>query len=165
LAHSHLPIQHLMKQMENFNSESMNLNCRPLWLNSFVDEVADIFNPYEEVGRVGFDCQFTEECWEVGLFLGSTEIVGGERDGQFIAASFQFDLLQLLDRFESVNRFHFNFLEQIEAQSTCDPASAYITIEGHLADLELVRLNVYATPPEEAGPGFRKSHDGKIDTV
>lgn len=165
MAHSHLPIQHLMKQMENFNSESMNLNCRPLWLNSFVDEVADIFNPYEEVGRVGFDCQFTEECWEVGLFLGSTEIVGGERDGQFIAASFQFDLLQLLDRFESVNRFHFNFLEQIEAQSTCDPASAYITIEGHLADLELVRLNVYATPPEEAGPGFRKSRDGKIDTV
>lgn len=165
MAHSHLPIQHLMKQMENFSSETMNLNCRPLWLNSFVDEVADIFNPLDEVGRVGFDCQFTEECWEVGLFLGSTEIVGGERDGQFIAASFQFDLLQLLDRFESVNRFHFNFTEQSLMESTSDPSAAYITIEGHLADLELVRLNVHATPPDEAGPGFRKTHDGKIDTV
>lgn len=154
-----------MKQMEHFSSEQMNLNCRPTWLNSFVDEVADIFNPLEEVGRVGFNCQFTEEYWEVGLFLGSTEIVGGQRDGQFVAASFQFDLLQLLDRFESVNRFHFNYLEQPEAAVANDSASAYITIEGHLADLELVRLNVYATPPTEAGPGFRKSHNGKLDTV
>ncbi|MCA9015585.1 MAG: hypothetical protein KDA77_09675, partial [Planctomycetaceae bacterium] len=97
--------------------------------------------------------------------LGSTEIVGGQRDGQFIAASFQFDLLQLLDRFESVNRFHFHYLEETEAVVASTPASAYITIEGHLADLEIVRLNVYATPPKEAGPGFRKSHDGKIDTV
>ena len=101
----------------------------------------------------------------MGLFLGSTEIVGGQRDGQFIAASFQFDLLQLLDRFESVNRFHFNFLEQSDSLTTSDCSSAYITIEGHLTDLEIVRLNVYATPPEEAGPGFRKTHDGKIDTV
>lgn len=165
MAHSHLPIQHLMKQMEHYSSEQMNLNCRPAWLNSFVDEVAEIFNPLEEVGRVGFDCQFTEEYWEVGLFLGSTEIVGGQRDGQHVAASFQFDLLQLLDRFESVNRFHFNYLEEAEAIDACDPASAYITVEGHLADLELVRLNVYATPPTEAGPGFRKSHNGTIDTV
>ncbi|WP_339730644.1 hypothetical protein [uncultured Gimesia sp.] len=165
MAHSHLPIQHLMKQMENFASDQTNINCRPSWLSSFVDEVADIFNPYDEVGRVGFDCQFTEECWEVGLFLGSTEIVGGQRDGQFIAAGFQFDLLQLLDRFESVNRFHFHFMEETEPAVARTPAASYITIEGHLADLEIVRLNVYATPPEKAGPGFRKSHDGKIDTV
>ncbi len=165
MAHSHLPIQHLMKQMEKFSSEQINIKCRPSWLSSFVDEVADIFNPTDEVGRVGFDCQFSEECWEVGLFLGSTEIVGGQRDGQFIAANFQFDLLQLLDRFESVNRFHFNFLEPSASAGECDSSSAYITIEGHLADLDVVRLNVYATPPAEAGPGFRKSHDGKIDTV
>tara|TARA_R110002095_G_scaffold40574_6_gene37440 strand:+ start:5028 stop:5492 length:465 start_codon:yes stop_codon:yes gene_type:complete len=154
-----------MKQMENFSPEQINKNCRPAWLSGFVDEVADIFNPTDEVGRVGFDCQFSEECWEVGLFLGSTEIVGGQRDGQFIAANFQFDLLQLLDRFETVNRFHFNFLEPSASADTSGSASAYITIEGYLADLEVVRLNVYATPPVEAGPGFRKSHDGKIDTV
>lgn len=165
MAHSHLPIQHLMKQMENYSSEQKNINCRPSWLNSFVDEIAEIFNPIAEVGRVGFDCQFSEEFWEVGLFLGSTEIVGGQRDGQFIAASFQFDLLQLLDRFESVNRFHFNFLDQTKSETSNESPSAYITIEGHLADLELVRLNVYSLPPEEAGPGFRKSHDGIINTV
>ena len=154
-----------MKQMENYSSEQINLNCRPSWLSSFVDEVADIFNPAAEVGRVGFDCQLSEECWEIGLFLGSTEIVGGQRDGQFIAASFQFDLLQLLDRFESVNRFHFNFLDPSEAAVASDSTAAYITIEGHLPNLEIVRLNVYATPPADAGPGFRKSHDGIIDTV
>ncbi|MDF1742618.1 MAG: hypothetical protein P1V19_02925 [Gimesia sp.] len=165
MAHSHLPIQHLMKQMENYSSEQKNINCRPAWLTSFVDEVAEIFNPTDDVGRVGFNCQFSEEYWDVGLFLGSTEIVGGERDGQFISASFQFDLLHLLERFESVNRFHFNFLEQVEREAANNSASAYITIEGHLADLELVRLSVYSIPPEEAGPGFRKSHDGKINTV
>lgn len=154
-----------MKQMENYSSEQKNINCRPTWLSSFVDEVAEIFNPTDEVGRVGFDCQFSEEFWEVGLFLGSTEIIGGQRDGQYIAASFQFDLLQLLERFESVNRFHFNFLDQAESVAANDSASAYITIEGHLPDLEIVRLNVYSLPPEKAGPGFRKSHDGKINTV
>ena len=154
-----------MKQIENYSSEQKSINCRPTWLSNFVDEVADIFNPTAEVGRVGFDCRFSEEFWEVGLFLGSTEIIGGQRDGQYIAASFQFDLLQLLDRFESVNRFHFNFLDQTELEETSDSASAYITIEGHLADLEIVRLNVFSTPPTEAGPGFRKSHDGKINTV
>lgn len=165
MAHSHLPIQHLMKQMENYSSKQNNANYRPAWLTSFVDEVAEIFNPTEDVGRVGFDCQFSEEYWEVGLFLGSTEIVGGQRDGQFIAAGFQYDLLQLLDRFESVNRFHFNFLEQTDSKTASDSALAYITIEGHLVDLELVRLNVYSVPPEEAGPGFRQSHDGNISTV
>lgn len=165
MAHSHLPIQHLINQIENSPSERMNLNCRPVWLNQFVDEVAEIFNPLDEVGRVGFECEFTDTYWEVGLFLGSTEIVGGQRDGQFIAASFQFDLLQLLDRFESVNRFHFNYMEHPNMADAFDPASAYITVEGHLTDLELVRLNVYATPPPEAGPGFRKNHNGVIDTA
>ncbi|MFK7778578.1 MAG: hypothetical protein QM501_10790 [Gimesia sp.] len=165
MAHSHLPIQHLMKQMENYSSKQNNIKCRPAWLTSFVDEVAEIFNPTMDLGRVGFDCQFSEEFWEIGLFLGSTEIVGGQRDGQFTAAGFQYDLLQLLDRFESVNRFHFNFPEQADSESTNDTASAYITIEGHLADLELVRLNVYSIPPEAAGPGFRQSQDGKINTV
>jgi len=154
-----------MKQMENYSSKQTNNNYRPDWLTSFVDEIAEIFNPTEDVGRVGFDCQFSEEYWEVGLFLGSTEIIGGQQDGQFIAAGFQFDLLQLLDRFESVNRFHFNFLEQADSEAVNDSALAYITIEGHLADLELVRLNVYSVPPEEAGPGFRQSHDGNINTV
>lgn len=165
MAHSHLPIQHLINQIEHLSSERTNLNCRPAWLNQFVDEVAEIFNPLDEVGRVGFDCHFTDSYWEVGLFLGSTEIVGGQRDGQFIAANFQFDLLHLLDRFESVNRFHFNYMEQPNTADFSDSATAFITIEGHLVDLELVRLNVYATPPAKAGPGFRRSHDGKIETT
>jgi hypothetical protein len=43
-------------------------------------------------------------------------------------------------------------------------ALSLIAIEGRVAD-QLLRLEVYSVPPQDAGPGFRQFSDGRRETV
>ena len=98
MSHSHMPINHLLRNLEN--RERRTGDSRPTWLVELIDQAADLFEPLMSVSRVGFDCWPTEKDWMVFLFLGATEIVGGRDDGRLATLEFRFDLLGLLDLLE-----------------------------------------------------------------
>lgn len=161
MSHSHMPIQHLLKQLEAFSSKRESRDIRPEWVTEFIGEVAELFEPLTGVGRVGFDCQFSEDCWVVGMYLGKTEMVGGKCDGHSVNMNFDFNLLGLLNRFCSVQDLKWS------AHPTGDegdslPARSFITITGLVGE-NLLRLQIFSTPPETTGPGLRQYPNGEYE--
>ncbi len=159
VSHSHLPVQHLLKQVELFKSRRESRSLRPEWLNGFIERVAELFEPLADDGRVGFDCQMLEDRWIFGLYLGATEIVGGPEDGQLRYTNFQFDVHGLIDRFCQIERLTWNAFPEVIEGASSEPRSS-ITVDG-LVETNALRLQVYSIPPDDAGPGFRKQLDGE----
>jgi hypothetical protein len=154
-------VRHLLKQVEIYKSKRSQRDVRPEWVTAFIDEVAELFDPVADEGRVGFDCHLSEEGWSVGLYLGGTELVGGPRDGQSQHAGFQFDLLPLLDRFSEIERFRWSVFPEGREEGDAT-ALSFVTIEGRVRDNRL-RLRIHSIPPADAGPGFRQFPDGRCE--
>ena len=163
MGHSHLPVRHLIKQVEIYRSTRSQRDVRPEWVTAFIERIADLFEPLADEGRVGFDCHLSEEGWTVGLYLGGTEIVGGPEDGESRYAGFQFDLLPLLDQFSEIERFRWSAFPDGSAGAVA-ASLAFVTIEGLVGDQRL-RLRIQSTPPADAGPAFRQFPDGRIEPV
>ena len=161
MSHSHIPVQHLLKQVELYKAKRNNRDVRPGWVTEFVEQVAELFEPLEDDGRVGFDCQLCEQRWQVSLFLGATEQVGGQDDGRLEYANFQFDLKRLLDCFEEIDRFRWTaYPAGLDGEDETSPSS--ITLDGRVAG-ESLRLQIHSHPPQDAGPGFRRSKGGRSE--
>lgn len=161
--HSHMPVQHLLKQVEISRSQRSQRDVRPDWLTELVNDVAELFEPLVDVGRVGFDCQCSENGWLVGLYLGSTEMVGGKEDGRTRHISFEFDLLGLIERFDAVDEFCWSALPTY-ADDENSMSRSFVTVVGSVQD-KAVRLQIFSAPPEEAGPGLRRYPDGNLKPV
>lgn len=156
MPHSHMPVKHLLSQLENFEPRRGNRDVRPAWVTGLIDAVADLFEPVDsDVGRVGFDCQFAEERWIVEMYLGAMEVVGGPDDGNLRHVDFRFELQSLQALFDEVEQMHFTALPGDPAGDT----RASLLVEGRVGD-DRVRLHVYAVPPAAAGPAFRILPDG-----
>jgi hypothetical protein len=162
VSRSHILVQHLMKQMENWQPGQKKRDVRPEWLMSVIEETAELFEPLTGVARVGFDCQLEEETWVVRMYLGTTEIVGGPFDGQMRPMSFEIDLQMLFSRFQDINEFFWSVFP--ENAEDVDEPQAYITIGGTVGG-NPVRLHLFATPPDEAGPGMKIFPDGRFEPV
>lgn len=158
-----MPIKHLLKQIETYSAKRNNRDVRPDWLTDLIDQVADLFEPLSGVGRVGFDCQPSDEGWAVGLFLGRVEIVGGKHDGRTRQANFQFNLAELAARFDRLVEFYWSAFPDPDDSPHAD-ARSFVTIAGCIGD-EFVRLQIFAVPPEDAGPGLRQLLDGSNEPV
>ena len=122
-----------------------------------------MFEPFTDLGRVGFDCKFDEDRWTVGMFLGSTEMVGGRDDGRTMPADFNFDLHQLIGLFGHIDLLVWSALPNGGADRKLE-SSSFVTVEGVVGD-NPVRLQIHSTPPSDAGPGFRKFSDGSQEPV
>lgn len=158
-----MPLQHLFKQMEIYNARRSNRDVRPPWVTEFINSAAELFDPLDDVGRVGFDCQVAEDRWDVGMYLGSTEIVGGKHDGRNRHTAFALDLLSLQNLFEQVHAFEWTALpSNLDDETTV--ARCVLILDG-LVGTNLLRLRVFSIPPEDAGPGFREYPDGRYDPV
>ena len=162
MTHSHIPIHHLLRQVEDHRQRRQGRDIRPRWLTEFITGVAPLFEPLSETGRVGFDCQL-EDFWRVGMYLGSTEVIGGRNDGLSRPANFEIDVLKLLDRFTSVERFRWLALPE-DGMEPAGTALSCLSIHGAV-DSHPVSLSVYSIPPYEAGPGFREYPNGERRTV
>ncbi len=161
LSHSHIPVKHLLKQLEVYRSTRRNRDIRPDWLTDLIGRLSDLFDPEDEVARVGFECRLTEDAWELILFLGSTEIVGGPDDGRTRFANFRLDLLTLMDNFSEIDEARWLARPQTEADDE-ETAASYLQISGRI-DNEPLRLKVFAAPPTEFGPGIRKHQNGHCE--
>ncbi len=161
MSHSHIPVKHLLKQVEIYRSQRANRDSRPGWVGEFINAAADLFEPLIETGRVGFDCQPADDRWIVGMYLGSTEVVGGREDGQSRHTDFQFNLLKLLELFGDVELFQWSAFPDRRSSDGL-PVSSIVTIEGRV-DGNPIRLQLYSVPPADVGPGFRRYPDGRCD--
>lgn len=156
MAHSHLLVQHLLKQLEQHRRDRTDRPRRPEWLNVFVHQTAALFEPMQGVGRVGSQCEYTGDGWEARLYLGSTEIVGGKDDGRFQFISFELDCVRLRELFTRLDEFRWSVGAAVDGSN-----SSFITLRG-LVDEHQVSLKVYSRPPQEAGPAFRQHADGSV---
>jgi hypothetical protein len=188
VSHAHLPIRHLIRQVEIRNQRPSRDN-RPQWMAGFVDSLAEMFEPFTDMGRVGFECRATtEERWEITMYLGRNEVIGGRLDGRRVPVDFQFDVRRACDLFESVTSVRWNVFgaddtfgePNGEGAETVTPDAAtapegtagagtggersYLMIDGIHAGSG-VRLKVFSTPPADAGPGLRVHHDGTWDAT
>lgn len=164
MSHSHMPVQHLLRQVELYRSKRQcgaHLDVRPPWLTDFTESIADLFEPLGDDARAGYDCRLVDGRWVLEMFLGGTEIVGGPQDGELRYANFLFDLHGLLDRFDSIERFRWHAIPGPAAEGD-GIARSTVMITGTIGEHSL-RLHVHSIPPDDAGPGFREHADGRVE--
>ncbi|HUG19301.1 MAG TPA: hypothetical protein VMM56_10010 [Planctomycetaceae bacterium] len=161
---SHMPVHHFIAQLDRWKSEKKRRATRPSWLNEFIDRLAELFEPLQEVARVGFDCYPSEEGWQIGMFLGQSEIVGGPLDGKAESCPFTFDLQALKNEFDSVDQFRlFAISDELEEYGL--ETSSFVSIRGSVQS-ERVTVRVFSLPPDEAGIGLKNHHiDGRFEPV
>ncbi|VAX38847.1 hypothetical protein MNBD_PLANCTO02-3321 [hydrothermal vent metagenome] len=156
-------MKHLMKQIEIYREKRQARDKRPDWITQFIEDVAELFEPLDSDGRVGFDCQLSEDFWNIGMYLGSTEHMGGPRDGDSELHNFEFNLSHLTSLFDSVHQLYWSATPEPFFDSE-QHISSMISLEGTLNE-QPVRLQLYSAPPTEIGPGFRQYNDGRCEAV
>lgn len=157
MAHSHLLVQHLLKQLEQHASSRTERDPRPQWLVRLIDQAADCFVPLHGVARVGYECELVESGWEARMYLGSTEIVGGAADGKSRVASFEFDVSALTTCFSRVDEMRWNV-------AGGETGGSFLTVRGTIGE-EAVCVKAYSKAPHHAGPALREYVDGRIRPV
>ena len=157
MAHSHLVIRHLVQGLEARGREAIDIRI-PEVIETFVHAVADLFEPFSGTARVGYECNFADGSFEISMFVGSREIVGGPYDGRQESQNFRFNLQGLFDRFDSIQSFLWN---AIPHSPMMDDGMSFIVVEG-LVRGHVVRLQLHPTAPEEIGPAMREYTDGTV---
>jgi hypothetical protein len=133
-------------------------------MNRFIDQVADLFEPFSGVARVGYECLQGPDSWEVVLFLGENETVGGSQDGQLTPVNFRFDLQRLSACFSSLETLFWNAFPHSHVCFEEQGDLAFVTATGKV-ESHRVSLQIQAIPPEGATPGLRAMQDGRIELV
>ncbi|MEZ6121715.1 MAG: hypothetical protein R3C49_00910 [Planctomycetaceae bacterium] len=151
-----MSIEELLQQMEDFRSRREQRDHRPEWLKTFIRHAADVFEPLSSVGRVGFECQADERGWHVCLYLGTTEIIGGPRDGQIDHAGFVVDMRHVMGLFQSIQRFEWYSVSNQLDDRFQEPIRSVLLVHGTTDDNQSVQLELLASPPTKAGPGIRR---------
>jgi len=166
LSHSHIPVKHLLKQLEIYRLNRQNRDIRPPWLTDLIGRLSELFDPVGDVARVGFECRLGEEAWELLLFLGSTEIVGGPEDGQTRLMNFRMDLRAVLDHFTEVEAVAWHAHPQTprDDHDDEDAGDSSLQIRGRVED-EALNLMIFSAPPAGVGPGIREHQNGQVEPV
>ncbi|MFO1022023.1 MAG: hypothetical protein U0903_15220 [Planctomycetales bacterium] len=158
---SHLPVQYLIQQLVSQASSSRK-DYRPPEISRLIEELSDLYEPLEGVARVGFDCRMTEGCWEISLYLGRTELVGGPRDGCHDPVDFCLNLQGLTQLLKEIRGMEWTVAHP---QGETGPDTRTLLKvetdwEGHA-----VRLLFAGSPPQEVGPALRKFADGTCELL
>jgi hypothetical protein len=161
MLHTHLPIQHLLKEVEKRGQNRTLLRKLPDLLHKFIDEVADCFEPVEGVARVGYECQVTQERWLVSMFLGKAEHVGGKDDGLQQIIPFELNLQGVFSRFDRVEKFRW---QPEEMGNVPDQDKGLITIIGMVGKIN-IELRIKQNPPQDAVAGIRILPNGEYESI
>jgi hypothetical protein len=158
LAHSHIVIRHLVQGLEARGRDAIDIRI-PEVIETFVHSVAELFEPFSGAARVGYECNFADGSFEISMFVGAREIVGGQYDGRQESQNFRFNLQGLFDRFDSIQSFLWNAIPQSPLN---DGGLSFVVVEG-LVQGHIVRLQLHPTAPEEMGPAIREYLDGSVE--
>lgn len=158
MAHSHIVIRHLVQGLEARGRDAIDIRI-PDVIESFVNHVAELFEPFSGAARVGYECNFADGSFEISMFVGAREIVGGPFDGRQESQNFRFNLQGLFDRFDSIQSFLWNAIPHSPLN---DGGLSFIVVEG-LVQGHIVRLQLHPTAPEEMGPAIREYTNGTVE--
>ena len=158
MAHSHIVIRHLVQGLEARGRDSIEIRI-PEVIEAFVHNVAELFEPFSGTARVGYECNFADGSFEISMFVGAREIVGGALDGRQESQNFRFNLQGLFDRFDSIQSFLWNAIPHSPLN---DGGLSFIVVEG-LVHGHIVRLQLHPTAPDEVGPAIREYTNGTVE--
>ena len=147
--------EELLHQLAEYKSRRTPKDRRPLWLKHLIERVAALFEPLRDVARAGYDCRLDEHGWLLRMYLGTTEIIGGPKDGQIEHASFQMDLQQLLALFEQVDRLEWYSVANVEPEDFDGQIRCLLSVVGSVAEGQKVQLELLASPPRYAPPAIQ----------
>jgi hypothetical protein len=158
---SHLAIRHLIRHVAERRQNGIGQPILPAQLAALIDDVCQLFEPLAGVARAGYECMFGDDRWEVSVFLGAQESVGGAQDGELMPINFRFDVAGLTRMFERVHSVNWN---AIPCTYGADDGlfESFLTIDGMAAG-ERISLQVHALAPREIGPGLRQFQDGRLE--
>ena len=137
---------------------------RPAWLSEFVDRLSQRFEPFSGVARVGYECMQSDSIWELAIFLGELEIVGGADDGEMRPVNFRFNLKDIINEFDEIRSMYWNAFPNSHVCFDSLVDLSFLTIEGVIQS-NPVRLQLHAAPPDSIGPGLREHQDGRLELV
>lgn len=155
-----MSIEELLELLEQGRSRKDSRDYRPVWLKKFIAGIADVFEPLNCLGRVGYDCQLDERGWTVCLYLGTTEIIGGPRDGQVDHVSFRFDVLRLQQAFSKVTRLEWYSVAEGSGERSGTPVRSLLSVHGTPHGGDQIRLELLGVPPLVVQPGLHLRTDG-----
>lgn len=159
MPHSHLVMQHLLKQLELKSARKGSRDHRPAWLSDLILRWSSQFEPSAGVGRIGFFCEPDDGGWQVRMYLGTTEVVGGRDDGEWRQPGFELNFSQVTAEFTRIDEFRWN----VSAPGV-DGSHSFVTLRGAVGE-HLVQVKVYSRTPRDAGPAFRQHLDGTVEPV
>ena len=122
----------------------------PEWLQEFADAVALQINPVDLLAPVGCHFCFADETWEIALFVSSTQIVGGKKDGVLRHSRFNVDLQSVLKLFSDVRSISWQALPM----AADDELGPHLSIEGSRAG-NSVWLRILSRSPKRFEVGRR----------
>lgn len=122
----------------------------PTWLADLSDRVLALTFAEAPLQSVGCHYQSVEGVWEITLFAGATETVGGIRDGDWADPPFGVDLLGLPACFDEIR----NMWWQTQPLGSEDDLGAHLSIEGTIGG-ESVWLRIKAHAPDRFGPAHQ----------
>ncbi len=118
----------------------------PRWIHRFTNLVIRSLHAAESLAPVGCHVHLNAEAerpqWEVTLFIASTEILGGPRDGQVGLSRFMLNLHDLMLVFDSTDSFYW----QAQPMAEDDDLGSHIGVEGQFEG-QSVWLRMTAEPP------------------
>ncbi len=164
--HSHTSLENLIKQAEQWAENRDKKSFRPGWLTEFIYDAADLFTPVADAARVGYDCRYYDNSWQVLFYLGDGEMFGGKHDGKRTRMAFEFDLKDLLSCFKQVDSVVFRTLND-DLGLTIEEGNM-LEIVGVLKEsdsTEAITVGILSRPPREAGPGMKVLPNGEVEPV
>jgi len=130
-------------------------------MDELIELVSESFEPFKGVARVGYECTRSDDRWEVSLFLGQEETLGGACDGERSAVNFRFDVMSMQKCFDSIESLTWNNLPNGPGTNE-SRFDSFLTIDGHVDGMRL-SLQIHALPPETAGPALRRHTCGAVE--
>ncbi len=133
----------------------------PAWLKEWLQQVADLFEPFSGTARAGYECFHAGSTWEASLFLGQNETLGGRHDGQLLPVNFRFDVCSLSGLFDEISSLRWNaFPDGFVFRDAGFPMESFLLAEGTVKT-EGIRLQIQALPPDAIGPGLQFLPNGE----
>jgi hypothetical protein len=136
----------------------------PAWLQAFVEQAAEHFEPEAQAARAGYVCSCTDNGWRIALFLGMVELVGGADDGAIVPTGFQFDVDAVRSLFDRTDRITWQAFPAGCLRNLGDVDDASLLIDGVLNEQPL-QLIVTMRPPAGIGPGLLRDLNGHCTAV
>lgn len=127
------------------------------------NRVSAEMTPLDVLSPLGCHYFFDEQraVWEVTLFASSTELIGGERDGEHTHSRFALNLNQLSELLDEVWSFHWQALPL----GPEDELGPHVSLEGRRSG-QRIWLRVLASPPAHFEPGrYINVYERSIDDV